>query len=200
MNYKQEVLRSFATIGDMLGDRGEDVASLRHVSGEDVLAIAASRNVFSIDLQSCRYRVVYNLHVKFKLGDVKKLLEQPQDDNDDSGDPRTFLVVTREKPAASAKKGIDELGRDVQFFDIRELQYNVSRHSLVPRHEPVREEAPIEEIMKRYHLKSRFHLPLILNSDPMARYLALKPGQLVRITRVSPSSGHYVLYRCCQRG
>lgn len=202
MNYQQEVVRSFATISDMLADRGEDVDSLRHVSGADVLAIAASRNVFSVDLPSCGYRVVYDLHIKFKLGDVKKLLEAPSEQLETEGapaSPRVFLVVAREKPAASAKKGIVELGKDVQFFDIKELQYNVSRHTLVPRHEVIRGEPEVEEVMQRFHVKSRYHLPLILSTDPMARYLALKPGQLVRITRVSPSAGHYTLYRCCQR-
>jgi DNA-directed RNA polymerase subunit H (RpoH/RPB5) len=229
-NYRQEVLRSFATIGEMLVDRGEDTASLQHVSGEDVLALGASRNVFFVDLPSCGYRVIYNLQSKFKLGDIRKVLDvssssaaaaaavsaPPSASSSSSAaaastaaapanagsDPplRTFLIVTREKPAASAKKGIAELGLDVQFFDVRELQYNVSRHSLVPLHEPVRDEARIAEVMQRYHLKSRYHLPLILSSEPMARYLALKPGQLVRITRVCPSAGHYTLYRCCQRG
>ena len=92
-----------------------------------------------------------------------------------------------------------ELQKDVQLFDLRELQFNISRHIYVPPHIPVRDEAAIQEIVKRYDLESRYRLPLILSTDPMARYLALKPGQLARITRPSPSSGTYVLYRCCQR-
>ena len=61
------------------------------------------------------------------------------------------------------------------------------------------DEVAIGEITKAYNVKSRFHFSIILSTDPMARYLALKHGQLVRISRFSQSSGTYVLYRCCQK-
>lgn len=191
MNFDNAVERSFATIRQMLQDRGVDIGSIVSVSAADVLAIAASRNVFHVDLESCNTRIIYNMNSKFKLADIRKLLE------DDV--PDVFIVVTRDKPTHPGRKGVDELGKDVQFFDVRELQVNVSRHQLVPLHEPIRDEAEIEEIVRRYRLKTRFHMPLILSGDPMARYLALKHGQVVRITRPSPSAGTYVMYRCCQR-
>ena len=109
--------------------------------------------------------------------------------------PSQFIVVSREKPAQG--KGVDDPSRDVQLFPIRELQYNVSRHHLVPKHVPMRDEKDIAAVLARYDLKTRYQLPLILVSDPMARYLALKPGQLVTIERPSPSAGTYYAYRCC---
>ena len=192
MNYQNEVLRSFATIREMLKDRGVNTESLETVSGADLLAIAGSKSVFSLDLPSCDTRIVYNLYPKFKLSDVRKALEEEG--------LKVVIVVVANRPTHAARKGVDELkDRDVQFFDLTELQYNVSRHALVPLHEPIRAEADIEAVVTRYRLKSRYHLPLILSNDAMARYLALKPGQVVRITRPSPSAGTYVLYRCCTR-
>lgn len=192
MNHNVEVTRSFATVREMLRDRGVDTASVEALSGEDLLALAASRNVFSVDLHSCNYRIIYDLNPRFKLGDVRKLLE-------DAPAEAVIMVITREQPTHAARKGVDELNKDVQFFGIAELQYNVSRHTLVPLHEPVREETQVAEVMARYKLRTRYQLPLILATDVMARYLALKPGQLVRITRPSPSAGTYVLYRCCAK-
>jgi DNA-directed RNA polymerase subunit H (RpoH/RPB5) len=188
-----EVARSFSVVREMLADRGLDTSSLDRVSDADVVALAATKNVFHVDVPSCATRIVYNLNHKFKMADVKKLLLSAGE----VGEPTNtqVVVVVRERPAQG--KGVDELARDVQLFQVRELMYNVSRHSLVPKHEPIRDEARIEEVVKRYRLKSKFQLPLILSGEPMARYLALKPGQLVRITRPSPSSGTYVLYRCC---
>ena len=191
MNFDNAVKLSFSTIRQMLQDRGVDTSSITSMSAEDVLAVAASRNVFHVDLESCKTRIIYNMNAKFKLADMRKLLEDEA--------PKVFIVVTRDKPTHPGRKGVDELGKDVQFFDVRELQVNISHHHQVPPHEPIRDEAKIDEIVQRYRLKSRFHMPLILSGDPMARYLALKHGQVVRITRASPSAGTYIKYRCCQR-
>jgi DNA-directed RNA polymerase subunit H (RpoH/RPB5) len=188
-----EVARSFATIREMVRDRGLDAASLEATTIDSVVALSHANKVFHVDAPSCAMRVVYDMNPKFKVADVKKLVEEAVLE----GRSQVLLVV-REPPAQG--KGLDELARDVvQPFLISDLLINVSKHTLMPKHEPIRDNDEIEEVLKRYQLKSRFQLPLILSSDPMARYLALKPGQIVRITRFSPSAGTYVLYRCCTK-
>jgi DNA-directed RNA polymerase subunit H (RpoH/RPB5) len=191
MNFQREVQKSFGTIRQMLEDRGVDTASLTSVAAEDLIAASAGKNVFYLDLPSCKHRIVYNMNPRFKLADVRKLLEEEG--------PSVFVVVTKDRPTHAALKGVNELAKDIQFFQINELQVNISRHTLVPPHEPIRVEQAIASILTTYRVKTRFQLPLILSSDPMARYLALKHGQLVRITRPSPSAGTYVLYRCCMK-
>ena len=205
-----EIYRSFATITDMLRDRGVDASCLSHVCAEDVVASAAGRPVFHVDLPSCNTRIVYNLNARFKLNSVRKLLEEPEhienaDHEAQTSAPtppgrRVYILVTKERPLHSVQKSLDAMGKDIQIFEVRELQFNVSRHVLVPPHTPVRDAHEVTRILQCYGLKSRHQLPLILSTDPMARYLALKPGELVRIQRPSPSAGTYTLYRCCARG
>jgi DNA-directed RNA polymerase subunit H (RpoH/RPB5) len=184
-----EIFRSFTTISEMLRDRGEDSTSLNSLAPMDVIALAGGRTKFHVDVPSCGLRVIYNLDQRFKLASIRKLL--------DTDEVRVFIVVTKEKPLHSVLKSLDSLSKDIQLFELRELRFNVSRHVLVPPHTPERDESVITDIMRRHSLKSRYHLPIILSTDPMARYLALKPGQLVRIQRPSPSAGTYTLYRCC---
>ena len=78
-----------------------------------------------------------------------------------------------------------------------ELLFNISKHCLIPKHEPIRDDDAIQEIIARYSLKARQQLPLIFKTDPMARYLGLRPKELVKITRYTPAAGEYVIYRCC---
>lgn len=227
----KEVYRSFGTLCEMLVDRGVDTSSLAHVTPRDVVALAAGRPVFHVDLPSCGTRIIYNMNPRFKLAAIRKLItpapapaptddipttepvEQEPEQLDSEGQEQeqsggaaaeihTYILITKDKPIHNAVKGIldaQTANMQIQLFELRELQFNISHHTLVPKHEPIRDDTTIHSILKTYSLRSRFHLPLILSTDPMARYLALRPGQLVKITRFSPSSGTYVLYRCCQK-
>jgi DNA-directed RNA polymerases I, II, and III subunit RPABC1 len=187
-----ELRRSWETLREMLRDRGyEGVPEAESVSAEDFAAAMAGKYVFHIDLPSIRHRVVYELSSRFKSGNIKKLVDSPDLD--------VVIVVVREQPTSASLKGMDALGKDIQFFNMAELQFNVSKHSLVPPHAPVRAEQEIEAVVADHQVKSRYHFPIILSSDPMARYLGLKPGQLVRVTRASPSAGRHFLYRCCMK-
>lgn len=186
----QELARSFQTIVEMLADRGVHDTSLAEMSTDDVLQAASGRRVFYIDDPRSGHRIVYDLSSKFSSKNIKKMLETAS-----AAGMHTVIAVIRDRKMQ--EKSMQDAGVFVQFFDLRRLQFNISRHRLVPKHEPIRDEAEIESILKKYMVKSRFQLPIIYDKDPMAQYLAMRHGELVRITRNSPTSGVHVLYRCC---
>ena len=190
MNQSREIIQSFHTLVDMLRDRNmyEDVSEIVNFRDKEIEEISMnSRPVFPIEFATCNIRVIYNMHPKFKVNDVKKLLDHPG----------IVILISREKPGTLALKGIEEAASNIEVFDINELQFNVAKHSLVPKHESIRDEKTINAIIKASLVKTKFQLPLILSTDVMARYLALKPGELVKITRISPSAGEATTYRCC---
>ncbi len=51
-----------------------------------------------------------------------------------------------------------------------------------------------EEVLRRYKT-TRPQLPKILTSDPVVRKLGAKPGDIIKITRTSPTAGVTVYYR-----
>jgi DNA-directed RNA polymerase subunit H (RpoH/RPB5) len=78
---------------------------------------------------------------------------------------------------------------------MKELQFNKSTHCLVPKHELITDPDEIGQIIVDYQLRGVTQLPLILKTDPMAKYLYAKPGNVVKVTRVSPTCGTNVVYR-----
>lgn len=191
--YQHDIISSFRTIVEMIADRGVTGSQLGAFEGEDVLALAAGKQVFHVDDPGSGYRIIYEMNPRFKLASIRKLLDPPPEGI------RVFIVVVQVLPTSPARNSVLALGLDVEFFDIRDLMVNKSRHELVPKHEPVRDEAEIQAILDAYSLKSRFLLPLIYTTDAQAAYLALKHGQLVRVRRPSPSAGEAIVYRCCVR-
>ncbi|MEM4970645.1 MAG: DNA-directed RNA polymerase subunit H [Sulfolobales archaeon] len=74
-----------------------------------------------------------------------------------------------------------------------EKRFNVLKHELVPRHEIV----PIEEaikILRELGVRPE-QLPWIKASDPVARAIGAKPGDIIRVIRKSETAGEIVVYR-----
>lgn len=72
-------------------------------------------------------------------------------------------------------------------------RFNVLEHYLVPKHERI----PAEEVPKVLHELGLdpSQLPLIRASDPAARAVGAKPGDLIKVTRESETAGTVVVYR-----
>jgi DNA-directed RNA polymerase I, II, and III subunit RPABC1 len=81
----------------------------------------------------------------------------------------------------------------IEYFIQDELKYNVSRHFLVPKHEKCTKEE-IDIVLKKYSI-TPLQLPKMLHSDPQARYLGLRPGDVCKCERISPTTGKYIYYR-----
>lgn len=69
----------------------------------------------------------------------------------------------------------------------------ILEHELVPRHEIVLVEEGLE-VLKKYGVKPE-QLPWIKASDPVAKAIGAKPGDIVRIIRKSPVEGEVIVYR-----
>ena len=178
----QHTKKSIITLSEMLYDRGD-------VKESEMLAslLLEDKNVFNIDLGK-KYKIIYNLNPRFKTNDIKKLLEE---------DFENYIIVVGEKISSTNLKSIQDIRKDAQVFEIAELSFNISKHSLVPKHILINNEDEIKKITENYQLRSRYQFPVIFRMDPMAKYLNAKPGNLVTITRYSPSAGEHVVYRCC---
>jgi DNA-directed RNA polymerase I, II, and III subunit RPABC1 len=77
----------------------------------------------------------------------------------------------------SAKKAVEVIDKTIELFNVDELQYNLTHHVLVPKHQL----ATCEEL----GATKRSQLPVMLSSDPVCRYYSFKKGDIIRITRTS---------------
>lgn len=84
----------------------------------------------------------------------------------------------------------------IQIFLMKELMYNPMKHEFVPKHKKMSEEEA-KTLIDTMQLKSKNQLPLIQKQDIIARWLGLYPGDIVKITRYTETSGKYYYYRCC---
>ena len=69
----------------------------------------------------------------------------------------------------------------------------VPNHVYVPKHE-IMTKKEAEQVLKEYNCNAT-ELPLIFVTDPAIIGLGVKPGDMIRITRKSGTSGESLYYR-----
>jgi DNA-directed RNA polymerase subunit H len=79
---------------------------------------------------------------------------------------------------------------------IKNLQFNILNHELVPEH-TLMNNYEIEEVMKRYNVIDKSLFPDISRFDPVARAICLRPGQMCHIKRPSKTAITADYYRIC---
>jgi DNA-directed RNA polymerase I, II, and III subunit RPABC1 len=190
MNNKEAVVRSFHTLIEMLDDRKINLGGLSKDSSQELLDVFVTNNKTLFEIVVNNIKIVYCLSSKVKWSELKKFFE-------DEEPMSLYICIFKEKMSQNNTKMLTSLKLNLQVFDIKQLQFNISHHVLVPKHELVNDEAEVKDIVERFSIKSKFQLPIILKTDAMAKYLGLKNGDIVRITRTSPTAGEYISYRCC---
>jgi DNA-directed RNA polymerase subunit H (RpoH/RPB5) len=84
----------------------------------------------------------------------------------------------------------------VQLFEIRHLQFNISKHVKVPKHRLlVSTEVP--DILKNTNAASPAMFRKIDSQDPMARWVGARPGDLLEVTGMCESSIENKRYLFC---
>lgn len=190
MNNQELLFKSFNTIIEMLNDRHIDVSNINSTILQDSL-VNYSKIGLELFLENNSIKIIYYLSSKFKWSELKKFFE------DLKPETNLYLLIVADKISANNIKIINALNLNMQIFNIKELQFNITKHILVPKHEIITDQQEIKSIITNYSLKTKFQLPLILKSDPVSRYYGLKNGDIVKIKRDSQTSGEYIIYRCC---
>lgn len=186
--------RSRITLLDILEERGFEVTKFRKFSPIEIAAAAAAFPSLSFevskkddDTQKCQVRYA-------KVGRQK--LVSFFEDIPEGDVPSTEVIVMMLEPVTDTHHQVAlqlYLTRKLRvgFFSIFQLVNNPMRHVLVPKHTIV----PSEEhaaIMEKYHIASKAKMPMIrFHVDPIIRLIGGVPGDIVKISRPSPTCGVY---------
>jgi DNA-directed RNA polymerase subunit H (RpoH/RPB5) len=208
------VYRSRHTLLDILRDRGYEVSKYEKFSPAEATAAASSFTGLSFHVTKADEKK--QCHVRYENISQQKLkgpyfTEMIPDE--DCENVEVILMMTgsitdthngialkeymrlKEEPN---EKGIRERRKlRVSFFSIEMLVINPTRHILVPKHEIVPEEEH-KTLMDRLYVISKSKFPEIkFHADMIARCIGAVPGDIVKITRPSASSGEAIIYRVC---
>lgn len=73
------------------------------------------------------------------------------------------------------------------------IKIDISKHALLPKHAKASEKEK-EELLKKYNSTEK-EFPKILLNDSGIMHLDVKPGDIIKISRKSLTSGEHTFYR-----
>tara|TARA_B100001093_G_scaffold519757_1_gene610296 strand:+ start:2673 stop:3329 length:657 start_codon:yes stop_codon:yes gene_type:complete len=82
----------------------------------------------------------------------------------------------------------------IQIFKYKNLVFNITRHSLVPKHEKVPRK-DIKNLLMKLMISKLSQFPTLLTTDPVCKYYNFKVNDLIKIYRTSNGNTH-TFYRC----
>ena len=95
------------------------------------------------------------------------------------------VIIYKDSATPIAKKVVEDSCEIlIELFNEEEMQYNLTKHNLVPLHKL--------KYKKNNKESSKFNkYPVILKTDPVARFYGFQKGDVIEITR----SNGYITYR-----
>lgn len=202
-DFVDALYRSRVTLMKILEMRGYEVTAYNRFSPRDMQAMAvnlpAAGFTVSHKTEDRKCMVVYQQQRM-----TKKVLAILDKFDDSEGEPdyekMDLIVLLTTEPVRDLHHQLalelwSEKKLRASFFCIYNIISNPIDHILVPKHERItqeEQEAVLAKVIHKSQLPAiRFHL------DPIGRILGLVPGEIVKITRSSPSAGIYTVYRVC---
>lgn len=193
------------TIKEMLTHRGYDASSCDEEvhftpNGDGVQPIKLSKEDETVELHY-EISATRTNHKK-----ISSLITHIIDNRPETDITKNFniIIVVCDCMTPSVKEAVRVLNKKknvfIQIFPIRTLMFNVTKHRFVPKHERITHSEYSEylaDFLESLHIKDLSKLPRIIESDPVAMFIGLRPGDICKIIRPSKSAGKHTFYRYC---
>jgi DNA-directed RNA polymerase subunit H (RpoH/RPB5) len=207
--YLSKLYKSRMNIIDYLSKMGYQCSSYEQFSMEelDILQKTDSLDFMVVrDTDKCYVKyMTEDANTKNPANSVKKLnisniIDDMFTQEGILGPQDTLVLITNDYSVESihkALKNIWELKKlYVVLFDLKQLQLNVLKHRLVPKHTKLSESEKVT-LYQQLNIEEDSQLPEISRFDPVAKTLFLRPGEVCRITRFDKISYTNDYYRVC---
>ena len=198
------VYKSRNTLVSIAEDKGYDTSDYQSFSINEVDAMYKNNQLDMLLSHTKNDRKIY-LKYYLKAEQIKK---QDLDDviedlyfienvltKDD-----TLVIITEDEPNDTIITKIKYLYAQENIFivihNIKRLQYNILDHSLVPK-ASILTTSEINKLKDKYNLQSVNQLPEVSRFDPQSLAMCLRPGEVCKYERKSPTAMNTDYYRVC---
>jgi len=172
--------KAFRTCIELVRDRGFKIDENYNKLNDNEIDKLLYDNNLDIIAKKPTSDIIY---VKFinifrtKVSFIQEIVDKIYENNPNT----SIIIVLKSKPSAVLRKLETKGDNNIQIFHIKHLQINPTNHSLVPIHIKLTENQ-VKELLNKYKIITKSQFPLLLQTDPIARYYNFKRGDVIKIT------------------
>lgn len=207
-NRVQIIYNSRVNLLSILGTLGYDVEPY---TGFSVNEIDERMKTMQLDMELHKINSDDKVYVKYLCGNraptkelnAKKLdfiIDDLYTNSQTLAKKDTLILIIDGEPNDSMQDRFrylyDHDGYFVVCHNIARLQFNILEHEKVPKSE-VATDREVNDVMLRFNMTTRKQFPEIGRFDPVSLALCLRPGQICKIHRPTPTAGTSLFYRVC---
>jgi DNA-directed RNA polymerase I, II, and III subunit RPABC1 len=141
--------------------------------------------------------IIFSTKARVTERELNNFLNFATENNHTSG----ILIVTPTKPSEMVLSVLRTYITDrenplVQIFELRHLQFDISKHRKVPRHRIISDDERTK-MMKVFNINTPKSLPKIDSQDPMAKWIGARPDDILEVVGLCETSAENKRYRYC---
>jgi DNA-directed RNA polymerase subunit H (RpoH/RPB5) len=141
--------------------------------------------------------VVFSEKARVSDKDLTNIIEFAEKNGYNNG----IIIVSDSRPSVAVLTSLRRYignpdSKLVQIFEIRHLQFDISKHRKVPKHRIIQRDE-LEAVLKEFHASGPELFPKIDSQDAMAKWIGARPGDVIEVLGLCESSGNNRRYRLC---
>lgn len=144
--------------------------------------------------------VLYHLAKIIRPTNIENFIEDLYNIDEVLTKDDTLLIISKDEANETMTTYLKHIWETEQLFiivqNIKRLQFNVQKHTLVPPHTIINKEKE-NEVKKKFNIVNNSQFPEISRFDPVAQSLCLRPGEICEILRPSKTAIKSPYYRIC---
>lgn len=141
--------------------------------------------------------VIFSTKARVTEKDIMNFVEFSKENGHNNG----IIIVSLSRPSDTVLSALRTYisNREVplvQVFELRHLQFNISKHVKVPKHRLVTEQE-IPDILKKCNVDKPSLFRKIDSQDAMGRWIGARPGDVIEVTGMCETSAENKRYLFC---
>ena len=198
------IFKSRVNLLEILKERGFDVDNYNNFDINEISILSENNQLDMLLTNNTTEKKVY---VKYYINKLIKSanifaivedlfhLENILTKNDD------LIIVIKDEPNETLIQEIKSIWMSeniyVSLLNIKRLQFNILKHTLVPKH-TVLSSNEEKAFKKDFNILDNNQIPDISFFSPVSLVLGIRPENIVKIERKSPTSINTTYYRVCK--